>query len=135
MMAFIVCSEAGLLPLTYSGLSGLPLVSSYSPYVPAISQYASIPESKLIAHEAPVVYHAPTTYIRPTVYDNLGYDTGLYHPTVVAAAPRLIASAPIAYSAIPGEAKYTAINRGALHEAPLPGHALSQTSLNLAPAK
>ncbi|XP_058061801.1 adult cuticle protein 1-like [Anopheles bellator] len=43
-----------------------------------------------------------------------------YQPAVVAVAPK--------------EARYLAANRGAVHEAPLPGHAINQQSLNLEPA-
>lgn len=46
---------------------------------------------------------------------------------VVAAPHAAIAVAPLG-------AGYTAATRGAVHTAPLPGHAVSQTSLNLAPA-
>ncbi|XP_050085473.1 adult cuticle protein 1-like [Anopheles aquasalis] len=43
-----------------------------------------------------------------------------YEPAVVAVAPK--------------EARYLAANRGAVHEAPLPGHTVNQQSLNLEPA-
>ncbi|XP_063697554.1 uncharacterized protein LOC134828504 [Culicoides brevitarsis] len=137
MMAFIACASAGnIAPLAYS--SGLAL--------PAVSQYSSIPASTLIASQSlpiltynrPLAYinkpailplAAPLTYNRPLVYSNL-----IATPKIIA-APKIIAPAPITtYTAIPGQAKYTAWNRGALHQAPLPGHGLSQTSLNLAPA-
>ena len=36
--------------------------------------------------------------------------------------------------AAPGPATYQAITRGAVHTAPLEGHSVSQTSLNLEPA-
>lgn len=35
---------------------------------------------------------------------------------------------------VPGPATYQAITRGAVHTAPLEGHSVSQTSLNLEPA-
>ena len=51
----------------------------------------------------------------------------------VVAAPHV--HAPVAKVIVPGvAASYTAANRGSVHTAPLPGHAVSQTSLNLAPA-
>jgi hypothetical protein len=39
-----------------------------------------------------------------------------------------------AVHAVPVGATYNAVTRGAVHQAPLEGHAVSQTSLNLAPA-
>lgn len=54
-----------------------------------------------------------------------GAITQISHPAVV---PVPIVVAP-AHGAV-----YTAINRGTVHQVPLPGHAISQTHLNLAPA-
>ncbi|XP_053673092.1 adult cuticle protein 1-like [Anopheles nili] len=56
-------------------------------------------------------YQAPVAYVEPSY---------AYQPAVVAVAPK--------------EARYLAANRGAVHEAPLPGHVVNQQSLNLAPA-
>lgn len=50
------------------------------------------------------------------------------HPHVHAHAPAVVVAAPAP------AASYTAATRGAVHQAPLEGHAVSQTSLNLAPA-
>jgi hypothetical protein len=45
-----------------------------------------------------------------------------------------IIAAPAVHALPVHGASYTAANRGSVHTAPLPGHAVSQTSLNLAPA-
>lgn len=60
-------------------------------------------------------------------------------PEVVRSAPSheawsapVARSAPVHYAkAAPASAKYTAVNRGSLHEASLPGYAVDQTSVNL----
>lgn len=104
---------------------------------------------------APVVAHAPAVELVRSAYTPTVYSAPhVYSPTVYAApsvryaAPAVeyvrhaapvvetveVRSAPAVATVIPHEAKYTAANLGAVHEAPLPGHALSQTSLNLAPA-
>lgn len=51
-------------------------------------------------------------------------------PIIAAHGPVPLIAAP----ALLAEAKYTAVNRGAVHTAPLPGHVLSQSSVNLQPA-
>uniref|UniRef100_A0A182V9X9 Uncharacterized protein n=2 Tax=Anopheles merus TaxID=30066 RepID=A0A182V9X9_ANOME len=60
-----------------------------------------------------------------------------YASTAVHAVPAVAYAAPQAtvYAApVQQEARYVAANRGAVHEAPLAGHAVNQQSLNLAPA-
>uniref|UniRef100_A0A182YT11 Cuticle protein n=1 Tax=Anopheles stephensi TaxID=30069 RepID=A0A182YT11_ANOST len=56
-------------------------------------------------------------------------------PLAYAPAAPYYYTAPLAYSApalvYQKEARYLAANRGAIHEAPLPGHAFSQQQLNL----
>ncbi|XP_062552648.1 adult cuticle protein 1-like [Armigeres subalbatus] len=108
MMAFAVAAEAGFAPLLYSA----PL--AYSGHTTIVqgnqADPAKITELPSIAYSAPAF--APY-YAYP-------------------------AAAPIAYSApailLQKEARYLAANRGAIHEAPLPGHAISQQQLNLEPA-
>lgn len=117
-MAFVGIARAGVLA---------PLAA-----VPSISQYSSIPAPTLLT--APTLqYAAAPAFVRAAP---LAYSSAFAYTAPIAyAAPAPIAyTAPAVVGAIPGEAKYTALNRGALHEAPLPGHALSQTSLNLEPA-
>ncbi|XP_063709281.1 adult cuticle protein 1-like [Culicoides brevitarsis] len=192
MIAFVAGASAHVSPLVYSAspvayhAAPLTYASSLCKYEP-ITQFSSIPESKIVATyaaQAPVIaYSAPTVYqaapqvayhsepahytkyvAAPEVYSAKVVAPEVYSAKVVAPAPAPLAyttkvvaapvayeaakvvaapvayeatkyvSAPIAHIEVEGEAKYTAINRGAVHEAPLPGHKLSQTSLNLAPA-
>lgn len=126
-------------PATYAVRSALPIAHHHhETIVPAYHHAAAVE----VRSAAPLVHSAP--YFR-SVYDSV--------PTVYAAAPAVqyvqhatpivehhapavveVRAAPTVSTVIAGEAKYTAANLGAVHEAPLPGHALSQTSLNLAPA-
>uniref|UniRef100_A0AAG5D891 Uncharacterized protein n=1 Tax=Anopheles atroparvus TaxID=41427 RepID=A0AAG5D891_ANOAO len=98
--------EAGLAPLFYS--APLAFETSHTTVV------QSNPSAKLIA-TAPTLAYASA----PLSYGAAPF----YYP------------APLAYSApallYQKEARYLAANRGAVHEAPLPGHAFSQQQLNL----
>ncbi|XP_052864617.1 adult cuticle protein 1-like [Anopheles cruzii] len=105
MMALAVIAEAGLAPLYY----GAPLALA-APHTTIVQNNA---EPKLIVAPQALTYaHAPLAYAAPYYY-----------------------GAPLAYSApalfYQKEARYLAANRGAIHEAPLPGHAFSQQQLNL----
>ncbi|EAT46602.1 AAEL002197-PA [Aedes aegypti] len=53
-------------------------------------------------------------------------------PNYYYASPPVYVAAPVVVS--PQGARYTAVNPGAYHDAPLPGHTVSQQSLNTAPA-
>lgn len=105
---FAVASSSAVLP--YGAWPYAAPAWSYAAAVPAvhapITQYSSWPA----AHIA----HAPISYA--------AHVAAPWAPAVVAA--------PV----VKLGASYTAANRGSVHTAPLPGHAVSQTSLNLAPA-
>ncbi|XP_053673585.1 adult cuticle protein 1-like [Anopheles nili] len=111
MMVLAVVADAGLAPILY----GAPLALA-APHTTIVQNADS--EAKLIASAPAFAYaHAPLAY---------------------AAAPYYYGAAPLAYSApaliYQKEARYLAANRGAIHEAPLPGHAFSQQQLNLSAA-
>uniref|UniRef100_A0A1S4GYC5 Uncharacterized protein n=1 Tax=Anopheles gambiae TaxID=7165 RepID=A0A1S4GYC5_ANOGA len=76
------------------------------------NSYARIVSPWNYAYQAPVatVAAAPVAYAAPYTYQ----------PAVAVVAQK--------------EARYLAANRGAVHEAPLPGHVVNQQSLNLEPA-
>lgn len=104
----------------YAAPAPAPQVGVYADHysqkaAPVVYQAAPAP--------APVYYSAPAphVYSAPVIYKS-------------APAPVIVKQAPVIVKAVQEEAKYTAINRGSLHEAPLPGHAYSQTSVNLEPA-
>ena len=117
-----VAAQGGVLP--YSAYYGSPLAYNSLAYdsgayygahyaSPAISQYSSLPYTAVHAPAVSYAHHVPA----------LAYSA--HHvPAVAYAAAPVIAVAP-------AEATYTAATRGAVHTAPLPGHALSQTSLNV----
>ncbi|XP_062552640.1 adult cuticle protein 1-like [Armigeres subalbatus] len=93
-----------------------PLVYSASPLAYTIPQ-ATVVQQNLgvpLAYSAygPAVSYAAQASVVPTAY--------AYQPAVAVVAQQ--------------EARYLAANKGAVHDAPLPGHAVSQKSLNLAPA-
>ncbi|XP_055540282.1 adult cuticle protein 1-like [Wyeomyia smithii] len=89
--------------------------SAYS-YAPALAY--SLPYAHQYA-AAPWGYAAPWEQL---AYTAAAYPTAYYHQPAV---PVVLAQK---------EARYLAANRGAIHDAPLPGHAISQQSLNLEPA-
>ncbi|XP_058122513.1 adult cuticle protein 1-like [Anopheles ziemanni] len=107
MVLAVFGADAGLAPLLYS--APLALQTSHTTFI------QSNPSAKLLA-SAP----APLAYASA--------------PWAYGAGPFLY-TAPLAYSApallYQKEARYLAANRGAIHEAPLPGHAFSQQQLNL----
>uniref|UniRef100_A0A182S0D9 Cuticle protein n=1 Tax=Anopheles funestus TaxID=62324 RepID=A0A182S0D9_ANOFN len=76
------------------------------------NSYARIVSPWNYAYQTPIapVAAAPLAYVEPYAYQ----------PAVAVVAQK--------------EARYLAANRGAVHEAPLPGHTVNQQSLNLEPA-
>jgi Cuticle protein len=125
-MFALASANAGLVP--FAGLSyASPLVARAA--VPAISQFSHIDytayptytaayaHAPLAYHAAPLAYHAaPLAYSAPIAYS----------------APAVVAAPAVALEKQP--ATYTAQTRGSFHQAPLEGHELSQTSLNVEPA-
>ncbi|XP_058453849.1 adult cuticle protein 1-like [Malaya genurostris] len=111
MMTLAVVARAGYAPLFYSA----PLAYSGHTTIVQANQAApaKISELPTLAYSAPAYAYSYPGY----------YAYG----------------APIAYQPAPAlllqkEARYLAANRGAIHEAPLPGHEISQQQLNLEPA-
>ena len=91
------------------------------PYAAPIAQYASVPapwaSHGWASHVSAVHPAAIQVAAHPSVY---GYPGVYGHPAVVA-VPKVAAT-------------YTAATRGAVHTAPLEGHVISRSNLNLAPA-
>jgi hypothetical protein len=113
-MSALAYTNAGLIqyagfPYPYAAAHVVPAISQYS-HVDYTAVPAVVPHAVHLAHPyaahwpAPLAYHAPVVYAAPAV---------------------ALAKAP---------ATYTAQTRGSLHTAPLEGHEISQTSLNLEPA-
>lgn len=123
---------AAVVMIAYFGLARAGQLAFAAPTLLAgDGTYTSIPAPKLLATSLPYAA-APLPYFAAApAFRSYGFAAPFAAPI---AAP-LAYSAPLAtIAAIPGEARYTAINRGSFHDAPLPGHALSQSSINLAPA-
>ncbi|XP_058825914.1 adult cuticle protein 1-like [Topomyia yanbarensis] len=100
----------------------------------------AVAEGSLYSY-APLAYSLPHT----TVVQDNSYARYIAAPWGYAAAPAALSYAAHAYPTAAyyqpavavvaqKEARYLAANRGAVHDAPLPGHEISQQSLNLAPA-
>lgn len=116
--------------------SSYPAIASPVAYASSPVAYASSPlayaASPVSYAASPVAYAAApvsySSYSAPSVYtaaSPLAYAAKAYAVPSVYQAPAVIAKLG---------ATYTAATRGAVHTAPLEGHALSQTSLNVAPA-
>ncbi|XP_035916989.1 adult cuticle protein 1-like [Anopheles stephensi] len=110
--------------VTYASHASVAPVAAYAApvatYAAPVATYAS-PIS--YAAQRTVVQTAPVAYAAPTAY---AYDQGNYVQAVQAV--------PTVYAQVQKEARYVAANRGAIHEAPLAGHAVNQQSLNVEPA-
>ncbi|ETN60060.1 cuticular protein 7 from Low Complexity family [Anopheles darlingi] len=125
MVALAVAAEGSAIssyavPLAYSVPQTTVIQQNVAPkYV--VSGY----EGAYVA--APYAYPAAHSYAVPAV----SYASSAIHP-VSYAAPAVVHAAPV--HVVQKEARYLAANRGAVHEAPLVGHAVNQQSLNLAPA-
>jgi Cuticle protein len=131
-----------------------PRTVAYSAPVVGYSAPAVVAAPRTVAYSAPAVVAAPVVEQRTVVaapvaqtYVAQAYAAPVAHaytaPAAVVAAPVAQAyaapvahayAAPAAVYAAEHSATYTAANRGSVHTAPLPGHAVSQTSLNVAPA-
>ncbi|XP_055540281.1 uncharacterized protein LOC129726981 [Wyeomyia smithii] len=107
MMALAVVAEAGLAPLQYNYLY------PYSGHTTVVQQTEAEP-TKIIEAPLPVFYDYAAPYP--------------YYPYA------RISQQPGAIYLLQKEARYLAANRGAAHDAPLPGHEYSQIQLNLEPA-
>ncbi|XP_050072435.1 adult cuticle protein 1-like [Anopheles maculipalpis] len=108
--------------VTYASHASVAPVAAYAApvatYAAPVATYAASPIS--YAAQSTVVQAAPVAYATPTAY---AYDHGNY-----------VQAVPTVYAQVQKEARYVAANRGAIHEAPLAGHAVNQKSLNIEPA-
>jgi hypothetical protein len=134
VMFALASANAGLV-----SYAGLPYPTSFSQYsygysagIPVASTYAAQYSSAYpaVQHIAnPLAYAGQAVYGAPyTAYpyaQHIAAPLAYSAPAVYAAPATVLAKAP---------ATYTAQTRGSIHTAPLEGHELSQTSLNVAPA-
>ncbi|XP_039438348.1 adult cuticle protein 1-like [Culex pipiens pallens] len=107
--------------VTYAGHYGGPtVVQSNDPHSWA---YASAVHN---AYQAPIVSAYNNHWNVPAA---VTYNSGHYYDNYHHGHSAAVIAAPVQHSAT-----YVAANRGAVHKAPLAGHAVNQKSLNLAPA-
>uniref|UniRef100_A0A182JJJ9 Cuticle protein n=1 Tax=Anopheles atroparvus TaxID=41427 RepID=A0A182JJJ9_ANOAO len=148
MVALAVVAECSVVPLVYSvPVEKTVVQQNVAPkyVVPAPITYAAPAlayaapaytyAAQTISHAVPAVsYAAPVArvaYSAPTFYA----DSDVVEATPVAVAPAATVVAQPAVTVVAQkEARYLAANRGAVHEAPLAGHAVNQQSLNVEPA-
>ncbi|XP_063700964.1 adult cuticle protein 1-like [Culicoides brevitarsis] len=121
LMALAVAVQSSVIPYPY-GVVGAPhVVAAGWPWAAPITQYSHI-GPYAVAPAVTVAKHVPAAVQVVATHH------GVVHAPVVAAHAPAVVVAPAP------AASYTAATRGAVHQAPLEGHAVSQTSLNLAPA-
>ncbi|XP_037040243.1 adult cuticle protein 1-like [Bradysia coprophila] len=117
MMALAVSAQAGyapIAPLAYS----LPYAAPY--------QYAPL---SYTARSYPLAYAAAPTYAAAPAFYNYEYAPAIRAYPEINTYAELRSPATIV--PVAAEGTYTAINKGAVHVAPLPGHSLSASSVNL----
>ncbi|XP_058122509.1 adult cuticle protein 1-like [Anopheles ziemanni] len=123
MIALAVTAAEGSAYTSYA----VPL--AYSVPQTTVVQQNVAPKYVVSDYATPYVaapYAAYSAYNYATVPAAVSYASHAVHPVAYAAAP--------VYAHVQKEARYLAATRGAVHEAPLAGHAVNQQSLNLAPA-
>ncbi|EDS39287.1 cuticle protein [Culex quinquefasciatus] len=148
MMALAVVAEGGYVPLAYSAPHTTVVQQNVAPrYVASVPvTYAAAP----VAYSAYTGYTAPvaTTYVQNSVVPQYAapvayaaapavrysVDSEVVEATQVVAPAATVVAQPAVAVYAQKEARYVAANRGAVHDAPLAGHAVSQQSLNLEPA-
>uniref|UniRef100_A0A6E8WCS5 Uncharacterized protein n=1 Tax=Anopheles coluzzii TaxID=1518534 RepID=A0A6E8WCS5_ANOCL len=147
MVALAVVAECGLIPapVVYSAPQTTVVQQNVAPkyMVPAPLAYAAPAYSyaapsysyaaQTVSHADPAVSYArvasaPVDYSAPSFYADS--DVVEAAPVAVAPAATVVAQPAVAVVA-QKDARYVAANRGAVHEAPLVGHAVNQQSLNL----
>uniref|UniRef100_A0AAG5D8I3 Cuticle protein n=1 Tax=Anopheles atroparvus TaxID=41427 RepID=A0AAG5D8I3_ANOAO len=119
ILALAVVSEAGLLPY-----GGWPYAHLAAP---------TVIQSNVLAHPYGAISHAAIHAALPAYAPHAAIYAAPH--AAIYAAPHYGPAASVAHHAgvVPGATSVTA-TRGAVHVAPLPGHAVSQKQLNLAPA-
>ncbi|XP_029726929.1 adult cuticle protein 1-like [Aedes albopictus] len=154
MMALAVVAEGNLVPysvpLAYSAAHTTVVQQNVAPRYISTVPVTSYAASPVTYAAAPVTYTAPHTtfvqqnvvpryvapvaYAAPSVVAYNSVDSEVVEATHVAAPVATVVAQPAVAVVAQKEARYVAANRGAVHDAPLAGHTVSQQSLNLEPA-
>ncbi|XP_055643761.1 adult cuticle protein 1-like [Toxorhynchites rutilus septentrionalis] len=111
MAVALAVAEGSVLPLSWSA----PLALA-APHTTVIQQNLGAP----LIHAAPWAHAIAAPAISYAAHASVIPTTIVQQPAIAVIAQK--------------EARYLAATRGAIHDAPLAGHAISQQSLNLAPA-
>ncbi|XP_040165804.1 adult cuticle protein 1-like [Anopheles arabiensis] len=147
MVALAVVAECGLIPapVVYSAPQTTVVQQNVAPkyVVPAPLAYAAPVYSyaapsysyaaQTVSHAVPAVSYARVASVAPVAYSAPSFyaDSDVVEAAPVAVAPATVVAQPAVAVVAQKEARYVAANRGAVHEAPLAGHAVNQQSLNL----
>ncbi|XP_055643643.1 adult cuticle protein 1-like [Toxorhynchites rutilus septentrionalis] len=111
MAVALAVAEGSIVPLAYSS----PLALA-APHTTVVQQNLGAP----LIHAAPLAYSAIAPAISYAAHASVIPTAYVHQPAIAVLAQK--------------EGRYVAATRGAVHDAPLAGHAISQQSLNLAPA-
>ncbi|XP_055641874.1 adult cuticle protein 1-like [Toxorhynchites rutilus septentrionalis] len=111
VMMVLALTEGALVPLAYSS----PLALA-APHTTVVQQNLGAP----LTYAAPLAYSAVAPAISYAAHASVVPTAYVHQPAIAVLAQQ--------------EGRYLAATRGAIHDAPLEGHAISQQSLNLAPA-
>ncbi|XP_058056727.1 adult cuticle protein 1-like [Anopheles bellator] len=138
MVALAVTVEAGVIhgavPSVYAAETVVQqnvvprYVTAYSAPAVTYASHGIAPVAAYAAHaHAPVAYAAHSTVVEAPLAYSAPIAYAHDHHSYVHAVPTV-------YAPVHKEASYVAATRGAVHHAPLPGHAINQKSLNVEPA-
>ncbi|XP_050085461.1 adult cuticle protein 1-like [Anopheles aquasalis] len=108
-------------------------VTAYS--APAVTYASHAVAAPVAAYAAPLTYAAHNAHVQVQV--PTAYTAPIAYSAPVAYASHqtnYVHAVPTVYAPVQKEARYVAATRGAIHEAPLAGHAINQKSLNIEPA-
>ncbi|XP_065083802.1 adult cuticle protein 1-like [Ochlerotatus camptorhynchus] len=120
-------------PVAYSAPHTTVFQSSVVPRYAAPVTYTA-PHTTLIQSNVVPRYAAPVAYAASPVLAYNSFDSDVVEATHVVAPAATIVAQPTVAVVAQKEARYVAANRGAVHDAPLAGHTVSQQSLNVEPA-
>ncbi|EDS39286.1 cuticle protein [Culex quinquefasciatus] len=140
MVALAVAAEASYVPYAHQGYAVAPVVTYAAhhggPTVVQSNDPHSWAYASAVHHAHPIApivsaynHYDGHNYAGHHIPAAVTYDAGHYYDNHHHGHAAAVIAAPVQHSAT-----YVAANRGAVHKAPLAGHAVNQKSLNLAPA-
>uniref|UniRef100_A0A182W6A4 Uncharacterized protein n=1 Tax=Anopheles minimus TaxID=112268 RepID=A0A182W6A4_9DIPT len=115
------------------GISSYAVPLAYSVPQTTVVQQNVAPKYVVSGYAAPYAASPYVAAAHSYAVPAVSYASTAVH-AVPAAVSYAVPQATVYAAPVQQEARYVAANRGAVHEAPLAGHAVNQQSLNLAPA-